>query len=259
MGHSRGRVATPPRTIRRMAADALPPGPRLAPFNLLGWTLRAVPSMERWRARYGERFTVDLGPPEGKWIFLTQPDEIREMFSAPADVLHPGEGARVLEPVVGPRSVLLLDGPQHLAQRKLMLPAFHGERMRALTGVMEGAAEAEVAGWRPGAPFPLHARTQALTLEIILRAVFGAREGKQLDELRPAVKEFMELGASPLTLLPVFRRSLGPLTRGRASSPLASAPTRCCSRSSRSAAAPVTTATTCSRCCSPPATRTASR
>ena len=98
--------------------------------------------MERCRARYGDRFTVDIGPPEGKWIFLTQPDEIREMFSAPADVLHPGEGARVLEPVVGPRSVLLLDGAEHLAQRKLMLPAFHGERMRALTGVMEEVAAA---------------------------------------------------------------------------------------------------------------------
>ena len=195
-----------------MTAEPLPPGPGPRVRNLLGWTLRAVPSMERWRARYGERFTVDLGPPEGKWIFLTQPDEIREMFSAPADVLHPGEGARVLEPLVGPRSVLLLDGQKHLAQRKLMLPAFHGERMRALTGVMEEVAVAEVAGWRPGEPFALHTRTQALTLEIVLRAVFGAREGEQLDELRPAVKEFMELGASPLSLLPVFRRRLGPLT-----------------------------------------------
>ena len=194
------------------AAATLPPGPGPIPRNLLGWTLRPVPSMERWRARYGDRFTVDIGPPEGKWIFLTQPDEIRELFAAPADVLHPGEGARVLEPLVGSRSVLLLDGAEHLAQRKLMLPAFHGERMRALSGVMEEVAEAEVAGWRPGEPFTLHQRTQALTLEVILRAVFGAREGKQLDDLREAMKQVMELGASPLTLLPVFRRRLGPLT-----------------------------------------------
>ena len=195
-----------------MAAQALPPGPGPIPLNLLGWTLRPVPLMERCRARYGDRFTLDIGPPEGKWIFLTQPEEIREMFSAPADVLHPGEGARVLEPLVGSRSVLLLDGAEHLAQRKLMLPAFHGERMRALTGVMEEVADAEVAGWRPDAPFTLHQRTQALTLEVILRAVFGARKGRQLDELRAAMKDVMELGASPLTLLPVFRRRLGPLT-----------------------------------------------
>jgi cytochrome P450 len=195
-----------------MAAQALPLGPGPIPLNLLGWTLRPVPLMERCRARYGDRFTLDIGPPEGKWIFLTQPDEIREMFSAPADVLHPGEGARVLEPLVGSRSVLLLDGAEHLAQRKLMLPAFHGERMRALTGVMEEVADAEVSCWRPYAPFTLHQRTQALTLEVILRAVFGARKGRQLDELRAAMKDVMELGASPLTLLPVFRRRLGPLT-----------------------------------------------
>ena len=101
---------------------------------MLGWVTRPIPFMERCRARYGDRFTVDMGPPEGKWIFLTQPDEIREMFTAPADVLHPGEGAQVLEPIVGSRSVLLLDGREHLSQRKLMLPAFHGERMRALVG-----------------------------------------------------------------------------------------------------------------------------
>jgi cytochrome P450 len=191
---------------------SLPPGPGPIPLNLLGWTLRAVPFMEQCRARYADRFTVDLGPPEGKWIFLTQPDEIREMFSAPADVLHPGEGARVLEPVVGSRSVLLLDGAEHLTQRKLMLPAFHGERMRALTGVMEEVAAAEVAGWRPGTPFALHERTQALTLEVILRALFGMAAGPQLDELRTTLKQLLDLGASPLTLLPLFRRNLGRLT-----------------------------------------------
>ncbi len=195
-----------------MAAAPLPPGPGPIPLNLLGWTLRPVPFMERCRRRYGDRFTVDLGPPEGKWIFLTQPEEIREMFSAPADVLHPGEGARVLEPVVGSRSVLLLDGGEHLAQRKLMLPAFHGERMRALTGVMEEVAAAEVASWRPGAPFTLHERTQALTLEVILRAVFGLAAGPELDELRPTLKDLLDLGASPLTLLPLFRPNLGRLT-----------------------------------------------
>ena len=195
-----------------MTDATLPPGPGPIPFNLVGWMLRPIPFMERCRRRYGERFTVDMGPPEGKWIFLTRPDEIREMFSAPADVLHPGEGARVLEYVVGPRSVLLLDGDEHLAQRKLMLPAFHGERMRALVGVMEEVAAREVAGWRSGEPFALHQRTQALTLEIILRAVFGMAAGARLDELRTTLKDLLDLSASPLTLLPPFRRRLGPLT-----------------------------------------------
>jgi cytochrome P450 len=191
---------------------SLPPGPGPIPLNLLGWTLRPVPFMERCRARYGDRFTVDMGPPEGKWIFLAQPDDIREMFSAPADVLLPGAGASVLEPIVGDRSVLLLDGAEHLAQRKLMLPAFHGERMRALTGVMEEVAQAEVAAWRPGEPFTLHERTQALALEVILRAVFGVERGARLDALRAALKDLLDLSASPLNLLPPFRRNLGALT-----------------------------------------------
>ena len=195
-----------------MTTATLPPGPGPAPLNLLGWMTRPIPFMERCRARYGDTFTVDMGPPEGKWIFLTQPDAIREMFTAPADVLHPGEGARVLEYIVGSRSVLLLDGREHLAQRKLMLPAFHGERMRALVGVMEEVTEREVAAWRPHERFVLHERTQALTLEIILRAVFGLAAGPQLDELRVTLRQLLDLGASPLTLLPPFRRRLGPFT-----------------------------------------------
>src|SRR4051812_8041190 len=168
--------------------------------------------MEGCRRRYGDRFTVDMGPPEGKWIFVTQPDEIREVLTAPADALHPGEGARVLEPIVGMRSVLLLDEGEHLAQRKLMLPAFHGERMRALVGVMGEVAAAEVAGWPRGPSFALHERTQAMALEVILRAVFGLAAGPRLDELRVTLKQLLHLGASPLTLLPPFRRRLGPLT-----------------------------------------------
>jgi cytochrome P450 len=84
-----------------MTVVTLPPGPGPAPLNMLGWVMRPIPFMEHARRRFGDRFTVDMGPPEGKWIFITQPDEIREVFTAPADVLHPGEGARVLEPVVG--------------------------------------------------------------------------------------------------------------------------------------------------------------
>jgi cytochrome P450 len=212
MRHSPRQGSEDGRTISRVTAATLPPGPGPAPLNMLGWVMRPIPFMEHARRRFGDRFTVDMGPPEGKWIFITQPEEIREVFAAPADVLHPGEGARVLEPIVGSRSVLLLDGREHLTQRKLMLPAFHGERMRALVGVMEEVAAREVDGWRPGGTFVLHERTQALTLEIILRAVFGLAAGPRLDELRVTLKQLLDLGASPLTLLPPFRRRLGPLT-----------------------------------------------
>ena len=85
--------------------------------------------LERGRARYGKRFTIRLlGTPP--FVMITDPDEIRQLFTAAPDVLHPGEGARVLEPVIGRNSVILLDEQDHLRQRKLMLPAFHGEKMQ---------------------------------------------------------------------------------------------------------------------------------
>jgi cytochrome P450 len=108
----------------------LPPGPR-APRGVqtLAWWTRTVPLFERCRARYGKRFTLRLlqSPP---FVHLSDPAEVKEVFRAPPDVLHPGEGAQALEPVVGANSVILLDESAHLSQRKLMLPAFHGERMR---------------------------------------------------------------------------------------------------------------------------------
>ena len=85
-----------------------------------------------------------LAPP---FVMITEPEQVKEIYTAPADVLHPGEGARVLEPIVGRNSVILLDGDAHMEQRKLMLPAFHGERMERLAGLVEEVTEREVAGW----------------------------------------------------------------------------------------------------------------
>jgi cytochrome P450 len=184
----------------------LPPGPR-APgvIQTLAWWTRSVPLFERCRARYGKRFTLRLlqTPP---FIHLSDPAEVKEMFRAPPDVLHPGEGARALEPVVGANSVILLDESAHLSQRKLMLPAFHGERMEALTGLLEEVTEREVAAWPLDEPFELHPRLQALTLEVILRAVFGLDEGERLDTLRECLTRNLEFGSHPASLIPVLQR-----------------------------------------------------
>ena len=90
------------------------------------------------RRRYGRVFTVNLlGGPRA--VMISDPEQIKQIFQAPPDVLHPGEGASILEPVVGPNSVILLDEDPHLEQRKLLLPAFHGEHMQRLSGVMHRA------------------------------------------------------------------------------------------------------------------------
>ena len=145
------------------------------------WT-RPLASLEMARARYGKRFTVRF-PFTPPFVLHSEPDHVKEIFTAPPDVLHPGEGARVLEPIVGANSVILLDGDAHMEQRKLMLPAFHGERMERLTDLVARVTRDEIADW-PDDEVALHGRFQALTLEIILRAVFGLDPGPRLDALR---------------------------------------------------------------------------
>ena len=186
--------------------DDLPPGPRLPlPLLTLGWWARPVPFMERCRARYGKRYSVKLlGTPP--FVNISDPAEIKEIFQAPPDVLHPGEGANVLEPVVGRHSLILLDEDLHLEQRRLMLPAFHGERMKRLTGLMSDVIDESTAGWRQHEATPMHGRMQDLTLEIILRAVFGLEAGERLDTLRTKVTRILEFGMTPASLIPALRR-----------------------------------------------------
>jgi cytochrome P450 len=196
----------------------LPPGP---PYPSLiqgiGFWKRPLAFLETCRARYGKRFTIRLpfAPP---FVFITDPDEIKQVYTAPADVLHPGEGARVLEPVVGANSVILLDGASHMEQRKLMLPAFHGERIERLTGLVEEVVERELAGWADQRQLTLAPRMQRLTLEIILRAVFGLDPGERLEAVRRRLGELLSFGDNPLTLFgppgPAMERFLnrvGPL------------------------------------------------
>jgi cytochrome P450 len=174
----------------------------------MGWWHRPTAFMERCRARYGKRFTIRL-PGQPPFVMLSEPEELKQVFTAPPDVLHPGEGARILEPVVGSYSVILLDEGPHLEQRKLLLPAFHGDKMQKLTGLMEELAEREVASWPTGQQLELHPRFQALTLEIILRAVFGLDAGERLDTLRERLTKILEFGASPASVNVHLQRNFG--------------------------------------------------
>jgi hypothetical protein len=193
----------------------LPPGPRWPKsVQTLAWWNRPLPFFERCRARYGKRFTTRLlGQPP--FVHLSDPDEAKEVFTAAPDVLHPGEGARILEPLIGQHSVILLDEAPHLEQRRLMLPAFHGERMARLEGLMTDVAAREAERLPRGTAVPVHDHMQALTLEIILRAVFGLDEGERLDALRSRVVQLLEWGVTPLGLFPPLQRDLGPGSPGR--------------------------------------------
>ena len=186
----------------------LPPGPSYpAVVQGIGFWTRPLAFLERCRARYGKRFTIRL-PLTPPFVMLSDPADLKEVFTAPPDVLHPGEGARVLEPLVGSNSVILLDGDAHMEQRKLMLPSFHGEKMTLLSDLMTEVAEREVASWPRRTPIELHPRMQRLTLEIILRAVFGLEPGPRLDALRERLGTMLAFGDRPISLVPIRQESL---------------------------------------------------
>ncbi|HXS33497.1 MAG TPA: cytochrome P450 [Solirubrobacterales bacterium] len=191
-----------------MRPTGLPPGPSYpAAIQSIGFWTRPFAFLRQCRERYGKRFTIRL-PLSPPFVMLTDPAEVKEVFTAPPDVLRPGQGARVLEPIVGSNSVLLLDEAAHMSQRKLLLPAFHGERMERLTDLMEEVAAEEMAQLPRGVPIELHPRTQDLTLRIILRAVFGLDPGARFDTLRKRLQEMLEFGDKPISLMPPPKDSL---------------------------------------------------
>jgi cytochrome P450 len=192
----------------RIDRDQLPPGPPgPSLLHMVATWTRPTASLHRAYEKYGKRFTVRL-PFQPPFVVLSDPADIKELLTAPPDVIHPGEGARILEPVVGSKSVILLDEDEHLEQRKLLLPAFHGERMQQLVGLMSELTERELDGWPTEQAMPLHPRLQHLTLEIILRAVFGLDEGAQLDELRESLTGVLAFAENPLSVIPSLREKL---------------------------------------------------
>jgi cytochrome P450 len=141
-------------------------------------------------------------------VVVGDPKEVKRIFTGDPEQLHAGEGNAVLEPLVGPHSVLIRDEKEHLRTRKMLLPPFHGERMRVYGDVMRELTEQEVAGWPVGEPFPLLPSMQRLTLRVILRTVFGLEEGARMDELERALFRTLPL-ATRIMLVPPLQRDVG--------------------------------------------------
>ena len=191
----------------------LPPGPRLPrAVQTMIWFRRAQWLLDTCQARFGDMFTLKIAN-EGIWVVTSDPEAIKQVFTADPRLLHAGEANRILLPVLGPSSVLLLDDGPHLRQRKLMLPAFHGERMQRYGKLMTRVAAQEIEGWPTGEPYRLRPRMQAMTLEIILRAVFGVSEGTRLEELRHELRRLLDIVTNPLN--GVVLLTLGPQRIGR--------------------------------------------
>jgi cytochrome P450 len=175
---------------------AFPPGPWEPPVvQMLRWLLRPISFMDACARRYGDVFSVRFLGFERPMVMLSDPDAIRALYTGHQHGLPPGR-TLTLRPVLGPRSVLLLEGEEHLARRRLMLPPFHGERMRSYESTMREIATSEIARWPIGEPFPLHPRMQALTLEVILRAVFGVGGSERAARLRETLPRLVGQTAS---------------------------------------------------------------
>jgi cytochrome P450 len=182
------------------AAHGLPPGPRLpVPVQTARLIARPVGFLEDCRRRYGDTFTARVLR-AGTMVFVSDPASLKRLFAADRqNTIAPGRNV-VLAPILGGRSLLLLEGEEHLRRRKLMLPPFHGERMRAYERVMTEATEREVAAWPLDEPFRLHASMQAITLEVILRAVFGVEDDRRRTELRQNLVGILSTTRSPLAI-----------------------------------------------------------
>jgi cytochrome P450 len=192
---------------------ALPPGPRSpAVVNSLRFAYRPLAVLREWRRRFGDVFTVRLLG-FGAGVYVADPEAIRELFTGDQSDLWAGEANSFMEPVLGSHSVLVLDGPEHLRQRKLLLPPFQGSRVAAFRDVIREVAEREIAGWRPGAELVLRERMRALTFEVICRAVFGVTQPDRVERLREPLVAVVD--SSPLFMVSrAARADLGPLSPG---------------------------------------------
>ena len=203
-----GIATADPPSVPTLARPELPPGPDWSvPRTMWHWWRRPLPTLEECQARYGDMFTLRL-PHEGTWVFVSDPEAVKQVFTGDPNLLHAGAANIVLLPVLGEHSVLLLDEPEHMAQRKLMLPSFHGKRMQAYGDVMARAAAEEIDRWPTDAPVRMRPRMQAVTLEVILRAVFGVDEGEGLTRLRDEMRSTLNLLANPRRA--IFMVLLGP-------------------------------------------------
>jgi cytochrome P450 len=189
----------------------LPPGPR-APRALQTylWLTRPTQVFDYCARRYGDPFTLRLFL-AGDMVYVADPTAVREMFNGDPRVFHAGDAYSLMEPTGGKNSLFLLDEDEHLRMRKLLLQPLHGERLKRWATVIAEVTEREVRRWPVGRPFQLRPITEAITLDVIMRIVFGI-EPERAPELRRLLPGLfhVSLAQAPSFVMPALRRDLGP-------------------------------------------------
>ncbi|MCW2833836.1 MAG: cytochrome [Nocardioides sp.] len=184
---------------RRVAREGLPPGPRwpasLQSIALLRFRHQFVPWAHR---RYGDVFTVRVLPQGRPLVLFTRPEHAREIFAGDPEVFHAGKGNAILGPMMGEHSLLLQDSAEHKRARKLLMPAFNGHALREYAALVTDVASAEAESWLPDESFSALERMNRLTLEVILRVVFGVSDEARLTEMRPLVNKVVDVSPAIL-------------------------------------------------------------
>jgi cytochrome P450 len=188
---------------------SFPPGARTpATAQVLAYARDPLGFLIRAQRRYGDVFTVSF-PFFKHLVYVAEPALVKQMFTGSEEQLHAGEAnAAVLEPALGPNSVLTLDEKPHMDQRKLLLLPFHGERIQRYGELIREATLREMASWPVGEPFALRPHTQRITLAVIMRAVFGLHDEERLARFELLIERFAGR-LSLVTALPPLRRDLG--------------------------------------------------
>jgi cytochrome P450 family 135 len=169
-------------------------------MQTLRWSFRPLPFMQENREKFGDSFSVKFLTFERPMVMISDPAAIKALYMERSHGLPPGRDI-ILAPIVGARSLLVTEGADHLAHRKVMLPPFHGERMRSYQPLVEEIVDREIDSWPLDEEFPIHPRMQAITLEVILRVVFGVADGPRLERLRGVLTKVLEETASPFAQL----------------------------------------------------------
>ena len=193
----------------------LPPGPRMPrALQAVGWTQRPMPFLERCHRRYGDTFTLRIRH-YGDWVILADPDDVKKVFTA-GQAVGVATANPLLGPLLGPRSVMLLEEPEHMTRRKLMLPSFHGKAVQADSEMMAKVARQEIARWPVGEPFVLWPRMQDVTLDVVMRAVFGPdSQSPRLQPLRERLQALTTWMNEPGNLAMLAAFGPGWVTRSR--------------------------------------------
>jgi cytochrome P450 len=202
--------ATIPRTSSPHTPLRIPPGSK-APALLQGlrYAREPIDFFARLQRRYGDVFAVSF-PFFGRVVYVAGPELVKEVFTGEPTRFHAGEAnATVLEPALGPNSVLTLDETPHMRQRKLLLPPFHGESVRRYGDLIREITLREMESWPVGEPFALRPHTQRITLAVILKAVFGVHDPQRLERAERLIDRFGER-VNLITAFPMLRRDLGP-------------------------------------------------